>query len=153
MFEMKQWWCSMMNTKARPKNNGASFDRLVHCLLSSGFRDGFSRNRGSLQWFDSSVEFWNRRMRIPRTKMNAGSNELRMRWIVIEVAMRKNQMTWTDERSSANTSKPLESFVMIKFVSTLFHVRPSKPQPALKEANWVRSNWNYPWHSKGKRYY
>ena len=68
-------------------------------------------------------------MRIPRTKKNVDSNELRMLRMVIEVAIRKNGMTWTDERSSAKESNSKESSDM--FIS--FHCLPSNPQLALKE--------------------
>ena len=68
-------------------------------------------------------------MRIPRTVKNIGSNELRMHRMVIEVAIRKNGMTWTDERSSAKESNLKESSDMF----ILFHCLPSKTQLALKE--------------------
>ena len=68
-------------------------------------------------------------MRIPRTKKNVNSNELRMLRMVIEVAIRKNGMTWTDERSSTKESNSKESSNM--FVS--FHCLPLKPHLALKE--------------------
>ena len=40
MFETKQWCSLMLNAKAKPKINSASFDCVVQRLLSGGFRGG-----------------------------------------------------------------------------------------------------------------